>query len=79
MFFFSTDGFSMNFSNLIKRFVNQRDLKIAGNLMNIKTVPEKASWEPRPACALLLLLKTENRNFNRSCQSNTRLVIPSLF
>ena len=36
--------------------------------MNIKTVPEKASWEPRPDCALLLLLKPENTEYNnRSC------------
>ena len=48
--------------------------------MNIKTVPEKASWDPRPDCALLLLLKPENnRNFDRSSQSNTQLMIPSLF
>ena len=45
--------------------------------MNIKTVSEKPSWKPRPDSGLLLLLKPEkNRYFNRSCQSNTQLVIP---
>lgn len=85
--FFSTDGFSMKFSNLIKKIVNQRDLTqntkfseawIVGNLTSIKTGPEIACGEPRPNCALLPLLKPENnRNFNRNCQLNTRLVIPS--
>ena len=45
--------------------------------MNINIVSEKASWEPRPDYALLLLLKPEsNGYFNRSYQSDMQLVIP---